>query len=97
MARRRKKNAPVCPGRFRVQQLSAEDWITSGRNLAGRAVNHLGRLLARGDWKAAGFLGLGDLADEIDAEQASLKRGGLDRHEVGKLEGPPEGARGGAE
>src|SRR5882724_415293 len=43
--------------------------------LLGRAIDHLrSNRIADGDRNAAGLLGLGDLADEIDVEQAVLKR-----------------------
>jgi len=47
----------------------------------------------RSDRNAARLLGLGDLADEIDMQQAVLERGVLHGHEVGQLEHTLEGSR----
>src|ERR1700676_897286 len=45
------------------------------RSFIGRAVDHLRSLGAGGNRNAAGLLGLGNLANEIDVEQAVLERG----------------------
>ena len=84
------KNAPVSRGAF-VSAISAEKPSVSGGDFA---VDDLRGRLAGRNRNAAGLLGLGDLAHEIDMEQAVLKRGVLHLHEVGKLEHPLEGARG---
>src|ERR1700761_9643595 len=85
------KNAPVARG---VSLLNATDHVCrSGGGLLGRAVDHLRLRGGRADRNVAGLLGLRDLADEIDVEQAMLKRGVLHDHEVGKLEYALEGAR----
>src|SRR3954453_8841183 len=67
-------------------------------DLFRRAVDHLrGLLRAAGrDRDRAGFLGFGDLANEVDMEQTVLQRRVLHLHEIGKLEHALEGARGDA-
>src|SRR6266849_8630034 len=88
-----KIKTPRFPGAFRVQPISAESRFVSGGGFRGRAVAHLRSLRVGGDRNAAGLLGLGDLADEIDVEQAVLERSALHHDEIGKLEYPLEGAR----
>src|SRR3954454_19724526 len=91
--RNARKKRPGFPGRFRVQPISAESLIA----LRGdRGVDHLRRLRAGVDRNAAGLLGLGDLAHEVDMEQVVLERGVLHLHEIGKLEDALEGTRGDA-
>src|SRR3982074_994642 len=82
------KNAPVS----RSVSYSAKDGALRGGFLGG-AVDHLRSLSGRSDRNAAGFLGLGNLADQIDVEQTVLERGIFHHHEIGKLERPFEGAR----
>src|SRR3546814_14621544 len=67
----------------------------SGPRLGGLVLQHLG-LLARGDGDAPRPLGLGDLAHQLDGEQAVLepRTGHLDV--VGKVEAPLEGTGGDA-
>src|SRR3546814_8158005 len=67
----------------------------SGPRLGGLVLQHLG-LLARGDGDAPRPLGLGDLAHQLDGEQAvlELRTGHLDV--VGKVEAPLEGTGGDA-
>src|SRR5258708_32521278 len=84
------KNAPVCRGVFEFSYFRKTTALRGG--LCGRAVDHL-RLRAGGDRNVAGLLGLWDLADEIDVEQAVLERGVFHHHEIGKLEHTLEGAR----
>src|SRR5258707_8334712 len=89
------KKRPGCPGRFRVdqKQMLAETTTALRGGFVGRAVDHLRSLGGGGNRNAAGLLGLGDLADEIDVEQAVLKRSALHHDEIGKLEYPLEGTR----
>src|SRR5437762_1190067 len=87
------KNAPVSRGVFAFSQYRPK----AGDALRGdRSVGHLRSLRAGVDRNAARLLGLGDLADEIDVEQAVLERGVLHLHEIGKLEDALEGTRGDA-
>src|SRR3546814_12709185 len=67
----------------------------SGPRLGGLVLQHLG-LLARGDGDAPRPLGLGDLAHQLDGEQAvlELRTGHLDV--VGKVDAPLEGPGGDA-
>src|SRR5882757_1967164 len=67
------KKRPGFPGRFRVQPISAENRTVLGGGLLGRAVGDLLKFCAGADRNAARLLGLGDLADEIDMEQAVLE------------------------
>src|ERR1700754_3299952 len=69
------KNAPVSRGVF-VQPISAEA-LDLGGDLVGRTVDDLRGLLAGRNLDVAGLLGLGNLADEVDMEQAVLERGVL--------------------
>src|ERR1043165_164528 len=99
----RKQKTPRLPGAFHYATLlnASADNATrhgsrSGRGLLDRAVDHLGGRRGRGDWNVAGFLGLRDLADEIDMEQAVLERSVLHDDEIGELEGALEGAGGDA-
>src|ERR1700761_5087087 len=93
------KNAPVSRGvslRNTTQHVACDvtkRFRGSGGGLLGRAVDHLRLRGGRADRNVAGLLRLGNLADEIDVEQAMLKRGVLHDHEVGKLEYALEGAR----
>src|SRR6266852_2815706 len=84
------KKRPGFPGRFRVDQ---ETRTALRGGFPGRAIDHLRSLSAGGNRNVAGLLGLGDLADEIDVEQAVLERSALHHDEIGKLEYPLEGAR----
>src|SRR5216684_2769517 len=90
------KNAPVSRGvsySELVQYLARNQPALRGGFL-GRVVGDLRSDGARGrDRNAAGFLGFGNLANEIDVKQAILKRGVFHLHEIGKLERPLEGAR----
>src|SRR5215217_9567363 len=70
----RAKKRPGFPGRFHVQPMPAES-LTALRG--DRSVDHLRSVRAGVDRNAAGLLGLGNLADEIDVEQAVLQRGVL--------------------
>src|SRR5690349_6453285 len=81
---------PGFPGRFAFGQYRPKNWTA----LRGdRSVDHLRSLRAGFDRNAARLRGLGNLADEIDVEQAVLERGILHLHEIGKLEYALEGAR----
>src|SRR6267378_4832269 len=86
------KNAPASPGRFRNcrMQMSAETEPRLRGGFGGRAVDDLRSGCAR-DRNAAGLLGLGNLANEIDVKQAVLKRSVLHYHEIGQLERALEG------
>src|SRR5262245_20084923 len=86
------KKRPGCPGRFRFSQYLLKPCLRS--DLAGRAVDHLRGLVTARNLDVARLLGLGDLADEVDMEQAVLERGALHLDEIGKLEGALEGPRG---
>src|SRR5260370_27517823 len=90
------KNAPVSRGvsySELVHYLARNQPALRGGFL-GRVVDDLRSDGARGrDRNAAGFLGFGNLANEIDVKQAILKRGVFHLHEIGKLECPLEGAR----
>src|ERR1700739_4703132 len=85
------KNAPVSRGGFVSANIGRKPNTVSGGGLG--AVDHLRSLGTGADRNAAGLLGLGNLANEIDMEQAVLERGVLHLHEVGELEGALEGAR----
>ena len=84
------KKRPGFPGRFRIQRETAARYAAA---FSAEPSITCGRLRAGGDRNAAGLLGLGNLANEIDMEQAVLERGVLHHHEIGKLEGAFEGAR----
>src|SRR5262245_26166635 len=81
-----KKKTPRFPGAFWLSQyrLNARCSGSDG------SVDHLRSRRARVDRNAARLLGFGNLADEIDVEQAVLERGVLHLHEVGELEGALE-------
>src|ERR1700739_971345 len=84
------KNAPVSRGGFVSANIGRKPNTVSGGGLG--AVDHLRSLGTGADRNAAGLLGLGNLADEIDMEQAMLERSVLHLHEIGKLEHALEGA-----
>src|SRR3546814_2963753 len=73
----------------------SSDVCSSDLRLGGLVLQHLG-LLASGDGDAPRPLGLGDLAHQLDGEQAvlELRTGHLDV--VGKVEAPLEGTGGDA-
>jgi hypothetical protein len=85
------KNAPVSRG-FRIRMIGGKNRL-SGGDFLGRAVDDLRSGRVGRDRNVAGLLGLGNLADEIDVEQAILERGVFHQHEIGKLEDALEGAR----
>src|SRR4051812_19564410 len=93
--RSRQKKRPGNRGAFAVCRTWSELATRSGGDLL-LVLNHRRAGLAGADRNAAGLLGLGDLADEIDMEQAVLERGVLHLHEIGELEHALEGARGDA-
>src|SRR5467141_2856717 len=82
---------PRFSGRFRIDQERPRTALRGG--FFSRAVDHLRSLGAGGNRNVAGLLGLRDLADEIDVEQAVLERSALHHDEIGKLECPLKGAR----
>src|SRR6476620_1801683 len=84
------KNAPVSRSVSAFGQYLPMRLAESGGGFVRRAVNDL-RLCAGRDRNAARLLGLGDLADEIDVEQAVLKRSVLHLDEIGELEDALEG------
>ena len=90
-----KKNAPVSRGVFAFGKYLPKNSSAYAAAFSAEPSTTCGALRPR-DRNAAGLLGLGDLADEIDVEQAVLERGVLHLHEIGKLEGALEGARGDA-
>src|SRR5438874_839347 len=92
--RQRAKKRPSFPGRFRFSQYQPKSLAASGGDLA--AVDDLRGLRAGGDRNVPRLLGFGNLADEVDVEQAVLERGVLHLDEIGKLEYALEGARGDA-
>src|SRR5262249_20077205 len=59
--------------------------------LGSLCVKHLGAAIA--DRDLARLVGLGDLARQVDMQQAVLEMSALDLHMVGQLERPLEGAR----
>src|ERR1700724_178343 len=85
------RNAPVSRAVSYWQIWRERSALRGG--LLGRSFDHRRGLRAGGYRNAAGLLGLGNLANEIDVEQAVLERGVFHHHEIGKLERPLEGAR----
>src|SRR5215470_10958657 len=79
-----KQKRPGFPGRFLARRYTKIDCLGGG--LVRRAVDHLRGRRGRADRNVAGLLRLGDLANEVDMEQAVLERGILHHDEVGELE-----------